>query len=69
MPNSIGVARVQRVRGYSDFADITVETASSGASIERGDTLFMQLSLNGQNMRFSQSSDDDERVYYRCSEY
>lgn len=67
MPHAIGIARVQGVWGYSDYADIIVEMASVGAVTQRGDTLFMQLSLNGQKMRVSQSGDHDERIYYRCA--
>ena len=67
MPHSIGIAGVQSVWGYSDYADVVVEMDSVGAVAQRGDTLFMQLSLNGQKMRVSQSGDRDERVYHRCA--
>ena len=67
MPHSIGIARVQGVWGYSDYSDVVVEMESVGAVVQRGDTLFLQLSLNGKKMRVSQSGDHDERVYHRCA--
>lgn len=66
-PNAIGSIRVQRVWGYSDYTDIIVKMASPGAAAQRGNTFFMQLSLDGRKIRFSQSGDRDERVYHRCT--
>jgi hypothetical protein len=79
MSNSIGTARVLGAWGYSDYADVIVELALPGAAsqriepaypgavVPRGDTLFMQLSLNGQKIRVSQSGDRDDRIYHRCA--
>lgn len=66
MPESIGIARVRRVWFYSDYADIIAEMASLDAVKQRGDTFFMQLSLDGQKMRFSRSGDRHQRIYHRC---
>lgn len=64
--NLIDDARVENVWGYSDYADIVVETGSPRTEAKRGDTIFLQLSINGQKLRFSKSGDRRTWIFHRC---
>lgn len=63
---TIGEMAVQRVWGYTDYLDIVVQLDDPDGEPRAFTTMFMQLSLDEQKMRASQTGDREERIYHRC---
>ena len=63
---SIGEMPLRRLWFYSDYPDIVVELDSLTEGSDVRINIFLQLSLNEQNIRARHSGDHQARDFHRC---